>query len=191
MAKNITWDDRTDSEAASGATTDWSKDQANPLKTFINAPVQSLGVFDGLLLQIDGTGNYTDFTMSANLSISFAETGHEEGNVYIVEITADGTDTLTFTKPSAFAVINYTGLTNGATLASGTYIFSFIFISGSIKIFKQTGSAVTNSAPLLSSIAVASDNGSVVLTFNVGCYAKADGFMNVNVSVPSAVISTI
>lgn len=175
MAKNITWTDRTDDSAATGETTEWSKDQANPLKSFINAPVQSLGAFDGSLLQIDGTGNYDDFTMSANLEITFAESEHEEGNAHIVEITSDGTKTLTFTKPSAFSIVNYTGLTNEATLASGTYIFSFFFIGGKIKIFKQTGSLITNSAPLLSSIAVASDNGSVVLTFNKGCYANNDG----------------
>lgn len=145
------------------------------LRDFVDTPLQSLGAFDGSLLQIDGTGNYDDFTMSANLEITFVESGMQEGNTHIVEITADGTKTLTFTNPSAFTIINYTGLTNGATLASGTYIFSLFFIGGKIKIFKQTGSLIINSAPLLSSIAVASNNGSVVLTFNKGTYANNNG----------------
>ena len=145
------------------------------LRGFVDAPLQDLETFDGSLIQIDGTASYDNFTMSANLEFTFAESGHERGNMKIVKITSDGTKTLTFTRPTAYPLVNYTGLTNEATLASGINIFGFFFDGTEISIYKRSGENVINSAPLLSSIAVASDNGSVTLTFNKGCYANNDG----------------
>ena len=132
----------------------------NQVTDFLVAPSQSLGTFDGSLILMDGTGNYTDFTMSANLVISFAETAHEEGNLHFVLITADGTDTLTFIKPDAYTLLIPSNLTNEAVLASGVYLFSFTFIGGAIKVNFITLSSVANNAPTMTSATIedATDN---------------------------------
>ncbi len=128
----------------------------NQITDFTVAPSKSLSTFTGSLLTIDGTGNYTDFTMSANLVITFAESAHREGNIHFVLITADGTDTLTFTKPSAYNLLIPSSLTNGATLSSGSYLFSFAFIGGSIKVNLIPLASVSGdvTAPVFSNVSV-------------------------------------
>ena len=145
------------------------------LRGFVDAPLQALSTFDGSLIKIDGTGSYDNFTMSANLEFTFAESGHEKGNMEIVKITSDGTKTLTFTKPTAYPLVNYTGLINEATLASGINVFGFFFDGTEISMYRKSGENVTNSAPTLLSVVVASDNGSIVITGNKSLYANNDG----------------
>jgi hypothetical protein len=87
---NITWTDRTDATTATGATTEWSKDQANPLKAWANSPMQVLGTFAPSMTFAD-QGNYSDYTASGD--VVFSATGIVAGNVRKVKITTDGTHT--------------------------------------------------------------------------------------------------
>jgi hypothetical protein len=177
MSKNITWIDRTDSETATGETTEWSKDQANPLKAWAVAPLQPLGAFDGDTILIDGTGSYDNFTMSANLIITFAESEHQEGNGHIVKITADGTKTLTFTKPSAYILIIPNSLTNGAILASGIYTFAFIFKNGEIEVNMLTKQAIAAVIPTVSSMSVeAAEPNQFIANFSEACTGSELGW---------------
>ena len=158
MTENITWTDRTDATTATGASTEWSKDQANPLKAWAVAPLQPLGAFDGSLILIDGTGSYDNFIMSANLIITFAESEHQEGNLHVVKIISDGTKTLTFIKPSNYELDTPKNLTNGATLASGRYTFAYIFKNGEIEVNMLTKQAIAAVIPTVSSMSVEDAN---------------------------------
>ncbi|MEE9451106.1 MAG: LamG-like jellyroll fold domain-containing protein [Ignavibacteriaceae bacterium] len=175
MSKNITWDDRADNSTPTNETTEAAATIFNTMKAFHNNPSQDLSTFDGLTLVIDGTGSYTNFTMAAHLSITFAESAHEKGNIHIVKITTDGSYNLTFVKPAGIVLTNFTGLTNGAQLASGVYMLMFFFDGTNINISKLSGSNITNAGPTLDSIAVNSDNTAVTLTFSVGSYANNNG----------------
>jgi archaellum component FlaG (FlaF/FlaG flagellin family) len=114
------------------------------LRGFVDAPSQALSTFTGSLITLDGTGSYDAYTLAANLSITFAESGHEEGNSKWVKIISDGTDTVTLIKPSAYTLLIPSSFTNGGTLAAGTYTMAFAFIDGEIQMKYEAVSAVVN-----------------------------------------------
>jgi hypothetical protein len=119
--------------------------EVNEIASFQRSPSQSLGIWNpATAITIDGSGSFTDYTMASNLSITFAESGHNNGNGKLVLITSDGTKTLTFVKPSAYDLYLDDGLTNGNLLPLGTYLFGFIFEGGSIKIVHKAFSSTTS-----------------------------------------------
>jgi hypothetical protein len=104
------------------------------LRGFVDEPSQELSTFSGSLIKLDGTGRYPALTMSANLSITFAESGHEEGNSKIFKLITNGSYTLTFVKPSAIGLDLPLSFTNTGILASGRYLFQASFVDGQIEV---------------------------------------------------------
>jgi hypothetical protein len=113
------------------------------LRGFVDAPSQALSTFTGSLITLDGTGSYDVYTLAANLSITFAESGHEEGAVHFVKIISDGTDTVTLIKPSAYTLLIPSSFTNGGILSTGIYIFAFAFIDGEIQMKYEAVNSVS------------------------------------------------
>ena len=154
----------------------------NQITDFTVAPLQSLGAFDGDTILIDGTGSYSNFTMSANLIVTFAESDHQEGNGHIVKFKADGTKTLTFTKPSAYVLTIPNSLTNGAILASGIYTFVFIFKNGEIEVNMLTKQDIAAVIPTVSSMTVEdAEPNDLVVTLSESCtFTNLGGTFRVN-----------
>lgn len=91
--------------------------QFSDLKTQVISPVTgSAFAADVDLSQIQGT-YYNAITQSANISFNFVNA--TDGGTAFIRITANGTNTFTFTSIESF------GVTSGQSLPSGSYVFRF------------------------------------------------------------------
>lgn len=166
MAKNIP--DSTMPDKITGSTHFAAEAQA--VKEWINEPSQSLGAYSGGTITIDGSGRYLRYTMSGNLVISFATSGHLENNAVLLPITSDGS-TLTFTANANYDIYFDDSLTNGGALASGEYLFAFMFIDGAIEIGYKTSTKITSTSdvtpPTVTSVTVENaDPDALVVVFS-------------------------
>jgi hypothetical protein len=165
---NITWADRTDATTATGATTEWSKDQANPLKAWANSPMKALGTFAPAMTFAD-QGNYSDYTASGD--VAFSATGIVAGNVRKVKITTDGTHT--------FSAGTGCRLLSGSLgkLAAGTYDVLMASFDTNEVLLSIPASSTSTIAPhiLFMSVEDANPN-SLVVVFNEAVTATNIGY---------------
>lgn len=87
----------------------------------------ALGDFTGEGITISENGYYNEYTVSGNLELTFAITGHVEGKAHTVKMNFDGTDTLTVIKPSGLLLnlIHAGELSNGDIVPEGSYLITF------------------------------------------------------------------
>ena len=152
------------------------------VRNWVNAPLKALGIYTGSLIEISSTGAYSNYTLTANHIVTFAESGHKEGIGRIVKFISDGTKTLTFVKPAAYELDIPNNLTNGGTLASGRYTFAFIFKNGEIEVSTQTKQAIASVVPTVSSMSVeAASPNDLIVNLSESCtFTNLGGTFRVN-----------
>jgi hypothetical protein len=114
--------------------------EAQFIDLFDSLGFDSLGAFSETLITLDVNGSFSPKTLTGDLSITFAESGHIEGRNKWVKIISDGTDTVTLVKPSSYTLLIPSSFTNGGTLSAGTYTMAFAFIDGEIQMkYEEVG----------------------------------------------------
>jgi hypothetical protein len=139
---NITWTDRTDATTATGETTEWSKDQANPLKAWANQPVQIGTTFtDTGTITTDETIEYSTIrtVTGSTHTLTAATSGNVQGNYKKVRYTFDVDCTLTLTD------FDNTGSTVGTVnpIPAGTYDLWFFTTPFGVALLIQNNTGTT------------------------------------------------
>jgi hypothetical protein len=171
---NITWADRTDARTATGATTEWGKDQANPLKAWANSPsatTRTLTASGGILtIPADTQGDFNDYTISSNETWNV--TPFAKGCVMWFNLIVSGTPT----------IIKGTGISYdyntlfGRALTAGTYrvLIATLDTSG-VDISVPELPSGTATLPTITSLTMATDNTYADLLLSEGIYGANDG----------------